>query len=200
MQPSPTPQGQFTNPSRRSRLIFFAVAMIGALGLLVNTLITTADTWALHRAYGAQVAEMCDPPGGGAADAANMPTSTSDSLIILETGTATRHAWSDSGDAGELAVVACVAERWKEVETCSVFRDMAKGEDYNADVVRRQHTADVILFNAQTGDRITETALRGPEPRTCPADYSELVGESKQFIDGERVQRDTFMDWYSEQF
>ena len=41
MQPAPTHTGQFTNPSPRGRLIFVAIAFVGALGLAVNALTNT---------------------------------------------------------------------------------------------------------------------------------------------------------------
>jgi hypothetical protein len=192
---------------RQARRVLFIVLgaflVAGILIMIVNAILTTAETWRLRAAYGAQLAGMCNPPLGGTPDAVNMPTSDGPpGLVVLKTDTGTRHAWhrSISGDGDRPSVVACINERWTELETCSVFREMAKGADYDAEVIRRQHTADVILLNAATGGRIAETELLGPEPRACPTDYSELVGEDKQFIDGERLQPNAFVVWYEGAF
>ncbi len=193
--------------NRETRLILLGALLvcgvIGGVYIIVAGIFNAVETNNLRTAYGDQLAEMCDPVLGGTADAANFPqTDGPAGLLVLRTDSTNRHAWhsdmpadQEASNADEVDVVVCVDEDWTELEECTYTQSSPDG-DFTADTTRRQHTVSIILLNAATGDRITETELVGGMPAECPANYDDLDTGSRQFISGERVTPNDFVIWY----
>lgn len=159
--------------------VLAVVCLVGIVALvLIGGYLLDKERDAVKKAYGSEVAKMCDPAGGGAADSANMPSGERPlQLLVLDDGDSTRHDWHKdlpsqykADDQDELDVVVCVKERTETLEKCPyTTSDDTKKGDVAFTVDRKQHFADLVLLNGQTGRRISELTVEGELPGPCPS-------------------------------
>jgi hypothetical protein len=194
----------FTNRRRIMGTMFCGVCgvlccILAIIGFIVGTITRQQELGAVRDAYGERLAGLCDPVSGGEASLNNVPDGERPlGVLILEADDKIRHDWHDGQPLGWVAedesstqMVACVMDIETLVETCENPDD-----DRIRDVDRNQMSAEVILLNAETGRRIAETTLQGPEPPICPEDYETVRTRYSTFgIDGDPVDINEYVTW-----
>ncbi len=177
--------------------VLAVVCLVGIVAVvLIGGYLNNKERDAVKKAYGSDVAKMCDPAAGGTADSANLPAGARPFLIVvLEEGDSMRHDWHKdlasqykAGNKDELDVVVCVKERTEKLEACeyTTSGDTKNGKvDFTVD--RKQRFADLVLLNASTGLRIAELTVDGEIPGPCPSQARsttpDLVGKEVSYND-----------------
>lgn len=172
-------------------ILIVAVSCVVCAGVFIVAafILAEQERKAVVDNYGETVAEMCNPPAGGAASNANLPTGTAGAAlkaVALINDDNRRHAFHEdmpedlrADDQAELQVVICVAEREIEVENCEYVTDQAdQTADFN--ILRIQKVNDLILLNATTGQRIDELTVEGAMPEECKDSETGTKGSTKK--------------------
>lgn len=134
--------------------------------------------------YGSEVADMCDEPGGGTADVANLPGTNGQFKFLVLTDTGTYHEWHDklpadlrAEDKETLSAVICLESHTTTVESCP-YTDPKDETKTVFTIERVRPYLDMILLNPQTGARIAERTIQGGEPDACPDEAKGTKGST----------------------
>lgn len=189
--------------------VFFGVGctgllICGVIAIIVGSIMNAVETGAVRSAYGAEIAESCQPMPSGNEDEDNMPDVESPrQLILLTADTQRRHAWHNelpsqwqAENQDEVALVGCVEIVDTTIETCEYQRPAADGDgSFTIRVERQQQEATLVLINPETGRRIDSLRITGEKPDDCP-DNEDVTGSREQA--GDDVAWDEFASWVEE--
>ncbi len=185
---------------RRTILILGGlVLLIMCIGAVIGMFVLEQEKKEVRDNYGNDVAKMCDTPGGGAADLANLSGGEDGYRFLILDDDGLYHDWHDklpnemrAADGDELDVVICFEESSDVLESCEYY--VGDDESDTAFTVERvRYETTMILLNAETGARIAETTIIGGMPDKCPDETRGREGEKQQ----EKGSAVSYNDFYT---
>jgi hypothetical protein len=144
-------------------LVLIAAAIYFVMGQ-VNALLVRQE-------YGERIATLCTTPGGGTTSLANAPKKAKPwRALVLDDNK--KHKWmgklpddAQADGKDKIDVVVCVSDKGKStIESCT-FQSVSDGHLFQ--VRRVQYYYDMVVLNAQTGQRIADLRAWGSAPSTC---------------------------------
>lgn len=190
---------------RQAALIFgggcLVLLVLGVVMVIVGSILDAVETANVKSTYGEDLASACRPVPAGSDSVDNLPdVPTPRGVLLLISDSQRRHAWHSSlpeqwraENAEEVAIIGCVEELERELETCEYSRDSARADQaYTVRIRREQHEATIVLINPSTSRRIDSLTLSGSLPEPCPEDDGSMTSGE---IQGSEVAWDDVAAW-----
>jgi hypothetical protein len=177
-------------------ILLLIICCAGAVAIVVFTM--EQEKAEIRDKYGEDVAKLCEEPGGGAADPANLTSADAQIKFLILTDEGMYHDWHDklpvelrAKDKDELDAVICLQSSSKEIERCP-YVDPKDESKTLFTIVREQPLVDVVLLNP-AGARIAEFTLSGGMPDEC----SDEARGTKDSVQKQRGKAVSYNDLYT---
>ena len=167
-----------SSTSKNVLTLVAALLIIAVFAVVIVVVRQQQEQQKFINTFGEDVANMCNPPEGGAASDRNWPRipGSQMQILLLEQGATQKHGWHDdlpddlrADSLEEVDLVICMGEEGEIVlETCEYTQtgDPRQPVLFRVQLVRP--TVNIIILNRQTGQRIVEIPVGGSTPPQCP--------------------------------
>ena len=179
-----------------------ALLIIIIFGVIIFTLWRQQQRQQLVDAFGEDLLNLCNPPGGGLTNPANWPHKPGHAmkLLLLEQGTSNLHEWHDelpddlrADERDQVDLVVCMGGTGEEIlRTCEYYWTDTGFEPLLFTVELARPVMHLTIINGQTQLRIVEKPLGGYAPTECPDRQVARYGSTVLKV-GEDITQDGFV-------